>query len=159
MRQMVYVALASIALGGCESARVLSHSNERKVGDFELVSSPLDFQHHVVNTKKTEHQICQSPPSSGMLGSSDSVSASAAGDSASVSDGVNASLSARGDASFIASDLLYRVCEFIQNSHLSQEEATALFTQAMEKVGAIGVAAASKSRSSSDDDDDDDDDD
>ena len=159
MRQMVYVALASIALGGCESVKVLSDSNERKVGDFELVSSPLDYQHHIVNTKKADHQICQSPPSSAILGSSDSISASAAGDSGSVSDSVSASLSARGDASFIASDLLYRVCEFIQNSELSQEEATALFTTAMEKVGAIGVAAASKSSSDTEDDDEDDDDD
>ena len=52
MRQMVCVALVSLTLAGCESVRVLSDSSARKVGDFAVVSSPLYFQHHVVNTKK-----------------------------------------------------------------------------------------------------------
>lgn len=138
---------------GCESVAVLEGSQERRVGDFSLVSSPLDYQHHVINTKKNSHQICQSPPSNAMLGASDSLNASAAGDSAGISDGVSASLSARGDASYIASDILYRVCEFIQNSDLSQEDATALFTTALDKVGAIGAAAAA-AKSSSDSSDD-----
>ena len=154
MRQMVCVALVSLTLAGCESVRVLSDSSARKVGDFALVSSPLDFQHHVVNTKKRAHQICQSPPSSAIVGAKDAIRASAAGDSAGVSDGVSGTLGARGDASYIVSDMLYRVCEFIQNSDLSQEEATALFASAMEKVAQIGAAAAKKSSSDDDDDDD-----
>ena len=55
--------------------------------------------------------------------------------------------------------MMYRLCEFIQNSTLSQEEATALFKDIMHSVGAIGVASANKDNGSSDDSSDDDSDD
>ena len=153
MKQGLLCVFLSLVLTGCQSVAI-SHSKEKKIGDFALISSPLDYQHHVINTSKTAHQICQSPPSNALVGSSDSLGLSGAGDSVSASDGVSDKMSARGDPSYIASDMMYRLCEFIQNSALSQEEATALFKDIMQSVGAIGVAVASanKSNASSDDD-------
>lgn len=155
---MIFTAVVLLPILGCSSTEVLEGSEERRVGSFALISSPLDYQHHVVNTAKPSHQICQSPPSNGFIGASDSLGLSAKGDSASASDAVTDSMSARGDASYIASDLLYRVCEFIQNSSLSQKEATRIFENSVKQVGAIGIAAASKPSNSDSDDDDDDDD-
>ena len=158
MKQGLLCVLLSLVLIGCESMAI-SHSTEKQIGDFALISSPLDYQHHVINTTKKAHQICQSPPSNALVGSSDSLGVSGAGDSVSASDGVSGTLSSRGDSSYIASDMMYRLCEFIQNSTLSQEESTALFKDIMHKVGAIGVAAAKSSKASSDDDSDGDSDD
>lgn len=158
MKQGLLCVFLSLILIGCQSVAI-SHSKEKQIGDFALISSPLDYQHHVINTSKTSHQICQSPPSNALVGSSDSIGVSGAGDSVSASDGVSDTMSARGDPSYIASDMMYRLCEFIQNSTLSQEEATALFKDIMHSVGAIGVASANKSSASSDDDSGDDSDD
>lgn len=155
MKQGLLCVFLSLVLIGCQSMAI-SHSENRQIGDFALISSPLDYQHHVINTTKKSHQICQSPPSNALVGSSDSLGLSGAGDGVSASDGVSTKMSARGDPSYIASDMMYRLCEFIQNSTLSQEEATALFKDIMQSVGAIGEASANKSNDSSDDSSDDD---
>lgn len=158
MKQGLLCVFLSLVITGCQSMAI-SHPKEKRVGDFALISSPLDYQHHVINTSQTAHQICQSPPSNALVGSSDSLGLSGAGDGVSASDGVSDKMSARGDPSYIASDMMYRLCEFIQNSTLSQEEATALFKDIMHAVGTIGVASANKNNASSDDSSDDDSDD
>ena len=80
------------------------------------------------------------------MGSSESIGLSGAGESVNASDGVTSTMaSGRSDVTYISTEIMYRVCEFILNSDLSQEDATALFLIALEQVADIGVAAAQKS--------------
>jgi hypothetical protein len=143
MRKCLIFTLAAIVQTGCQSTAVLNSAQKEGVGDYEIVSTPLDYQHHVVYIAGKRQKLCHSPSRGALVGSSSSLGLSGDGTSVTASGGVSDSLvGGRRDATFISSEIMYRVCEFIQNTDLTQDEETALFNKALEYVSRIGVAAA-----------------
>jgi len=127
---------------GCAST-VIDSPQSQTVGHYDILSTPLDYQHHVVYVQGDRHRLCHSPPRDALVGSSESIGLTGAGESVNASDGVTSTMaSGRSDVTYISTEIMYRVCEFILNSNLSQEDATALFLIALEQVSDIGVAAA-----------------
>ena len=135
----ISLAILLMILQGCETTKVLEKGGTQNLDGFLLISSPIDYQHHVVGTTQKTPKLCQSTPHGSLLGSSDSLSIAAKG---AASEGVSGQLgNGRGNSAFIAAEILYRTCEFMQNFSMSHEEAKTLFAESLNAVVRIGVAA------------------
>ena len=136
MKPIVLPALcfASYLLSGCTNQQVMSKTAETKISisqnTVEVVSVPEDFQNFIVKGEK----FCGMPSASATLsetGTSASVAETGAGKAKFTGGSVTSDNQNLGSSTYLADEVLYRLCEIGISYNLTKEEMLDYYTQTL----------------------------
>lgn len=143
MRSMGMIAAAALALGGCAELYAPAPIGTAAAPG-QVLSAPASISGVVISDAESATVFCAQPAPDALFDQGEAADVSVSliqvgdgDDSASEeSSSSEVEMAGRTPGVLMAREIFYRTCEFTHNQKLSKEEATTLFTKALDLVGA-----------------------